>query len=333
MPPSRNRSGRFVKSRSPSRAKSSRAKSSRAKYSRSPYSRSPYSRSRKQTVETLRDVDWKGRGASNTIAVQKSIEQANRLKVPVKSDHLSRLQNFRTQVVSLEYPTCPLSWERHTKSLKQVEDDYGVVWRTADNLFCAPPGLDADSLVPDDVEKKPTAYQLKKEIADLTTSLQHTFDPAAKAKYDTERAAKNAILANMASQRSISSGKQYEMMSKELAKKKKKTNEGHVKSLTEIFVQTGGGEDAAKASAEALLATAEKCVAGDEDGTCSPYSVIDKSSPSGKKTILIPKEVISSATGVDMPWVQALQNWWRRFRASDEAQKELERRKNDARYL
>jgi hypothetical protein len=281
----------------------------------------------------MKDVVWKGRGASNTIAVQKSIEEANRLKIPVKSKHLERLQKFRTQVLNMEYPTCPLAWERHTESVKQVEDEYGVVWRDQDGYYCAPPGLEPDTLVPDEPEKKKTAHELKKEIEELTTTIQHTLDPEARAKYEEKEAEKDAIMSEIASRRQSASREHLIQKKKELAKRKEKEDTAHVKTLSKIYRETGQKKDAAEESAKSLLAVASRCVSGSGGAGCVAYEVVDKSVPGGKKTVYIPEMVMSSDEDEDSVEKLRLQKWWKAYRRASEAKKELERRKKDARYL
>ncbi len=281
----------------------------------------------------MRDVKWRGRGASNTIAVQKSIEQANRLKIPVKSEHLERLQQFRTQVLNMEYPTCPLSWERHTKSVKEVEDDYGVVWRNQDGYYCAPPGLDKDTLVPDDPAQKKSPYELKKEIEELTTNIQHALDPEAKAKYDAEEAKKDAVLSEIATRRSTASREHLALKKKQLAKEKLKRDEEHKKTLSKIYREAGQKKDMADESAKTLMETADRCLAGTGGVGCVKYEVPDKTVPGGKKDVYVPQEVISSEEEEDSLIKMRLQKWWRQTKHADDARKELERRRMYARYL
>lgn len=277
----------------------------------------------------MSDVIWKGRGVSNTLAVQKSIEEANRLKIPVKSRHLERLQKFRTQVLNMEYPTCPLSWERHTDSVKEVEDEYGVVWRDQDGYFCAPPGLSPSTLVPDDPRERKTTHELKKEIDELTGSIQRALDPEARAKYEEEEEEKDRVLSEIASRRSTATREHRALLTKEAAKRKAKADERHIKVLSKIYREAGQKKDAAEESAKGMLATAYRCVEGGGEG-CTPYEVKDRNVPGGKTTVYIPTEIMDDS---DTPEAIRLQTWWRGFKHASDAQKELEKRKKDARYL
>lgn len=281
----------------------------------------------------MKDVVWSGRGASNTLAVQKSIEEANRLKIPVKSKHLERLEKFRTQVLNLEYPTCPLSWERHTESVQSVEDEYGVVWRDQDGYYCAPPGLSPDTLVSDEQKKYKSPHELKKEIEELTGTIQRTLDPDARAKYEQEEDEKDRVMAEISSRRLSASREHLAQKKKEAAKRKAKADETHVKTLSKIYRESGHKNEEAEEKAKSLLASAYTCVSGRGGEGCTPYEVTDKNVVGGKRTVYIPTEVMSSEEDEDLAWKQRLQAWWRAFKKVDDAKKELEKRKNDARYL
>jgi hypothetical protein len=216
----------------------------------------------RQVRAALEDVNWGGRGASNTLAVQKSVEAANRLGIPANREHLARLQKFSTQVLKMEYPSCPLSWERHSRSVKDVEEKYGVVWTDQDGYFCAPPGLSPDTLIPDPEERK-DPVNLRKEINELTRDIKYALDPAAKAaadKISSEIDSKRlTALSAMTTAQNSTHAKKLAKMEAEKTKKENK----HIELLTKIYSKydvslkdVPNAQAIAKGKAQALMASA-----------------------------------------------------------------------------
>jgi hypothetical protein len=281
-------------------------------------------------MDALRDVQWSGRGASNTLAVQKSMERASGMKVPVNQKHLERLQKFSTQVLNMEYPECPLSWQRHTRPVEEVGDQYGVVWRDQDGYFCAPPGLSPDTLVKEEEEKK-SPQNLKKEISDLTKDIQYALDPAKKVKED-------AIQAEIRSRRiqamSLQNQGERAKYLKELEKEEKearKRDDKHVEVLGKIYdrFDATGGDSGAKA--RTLLETAKSCAWGSGGPGCTPITIPDGADKT--KTILVPSEVVTLKGEIATQLQENLQAWWRRYRQSVEKLRKLQERGEVSRYM
>jgi len=323
MARSKSRSGkskRSPKSRSKSRSRSRRTPRK--------YSRSPTARSRKDVGDALRDVQWSGRGASNTLAVQKSIEQANKFNVPVSRKHMERLQKFSSQVLNMEYPECPLSWERHTRPVKEVGDKYGVVWRDQDGYFCAPPGLSPETVYKEE-EKKKSPQNLKKEISDLTKDIQYALDPA-------KKSAEDKIQAEIRSRRiqalSLQNQDERNAYLKELKKEEeeeKKRNDKHVEVLAKIYDRFDAAAGDSKSKAEALLATAKRCTDGTGGNGCKSITVPDGDKT---KTIFVPLSIVTE-NGIASQLQENLQAWWRRYRKSAEKLRQLRARGEVSRYM
>ena len=319
-----------------SRSRSPRRKS---KSRRSPgrrYSRSPKSRSMRQVRSALEEVDWSGRGASNTLAVQKSVEAANQMGIPANREHLARLQKFSTQVLKMEYPSCPLSWERHTRSVKDVEDKYGVVWTDQDGYFCAPPGSSPDTLVPDPEEYK-SPVNLRKEINELTRDIKYALDPAAKAAADkitSEIDSKRlTALAKMTDAQSSAHQKKLAKMEAEKTKKENK----HIELLTKIYskydtslTNVPNRLDVAKSSATQLMETANRCLFDGGGIGCESITVgVGKD----QRTIYVPGSIMSSDNEAYSPLKGNLQEWWRRYRKVSEELIKARKHASESRYI
>jgi hypothetical protein len=290
----------------------------------------------REVRSALEEVDWSGRGASNTLAVQKSVEAANRMGIPANREHLARLQKFSTQVLKMEYPSCPLSWERHTSSVKDVEDKYGVVWTDQDGYFCAPPGLSPDTRVTAPEERK-DPVNLRKEINELTRDIKYALDPVAKAKADriaSEIDSKR--LTALSAMTNAQAAAHEKKLSKMEAEKTKKENK-HIELLTKIYSKYDVGlkdvanrQDVARGKATLLLRTANKCLF--EEGGIGCKEIIVGTGKDQRK-IYVPELIVTPEDAAYSPLVGNLQEWWRRYRKVSEELMKARKHSYESRYL
>lgn len=325
----RSKSRSSKSKRSPKSRRSRSRSGSRSRRTRK-YSRSPSARSRKDVADAMRDVQVYGRGASNTMAVQKSIEQANRFNVPVSRKHMERLQKFSSQVLNMEYPECPLTWERHTRPVKEVGDKYGVVWRDQDGYFCAPPGLSPETVYKEEEKKKKSPQNLKKEISDLTRDIQYALDPEKKAAADK---IESDIRTRRIEAMSLQNQDERAAYLKELEKEKEesdKRDKKHTDVLAKIYnrFDAAGGDPQAKA--EALLKTAKSCAWGTGGPGCTSITVPDGDKT---KTILVPSLIVTAKGEKATALQENLQAWWRRYRQAAEKLRKMQERSEVARYM
>jgi len=281
-------------------------------------------------MDAMSGVQWAGRGASNTLAVQKSIEEANRLNIPASHKHLDRLHKFSTQVLSMEYPECPLSWERHSAPVAEAADERGVVWRDRDGYFCAPPGMSPDTLVKDKVRDPVKSPQmLKKEIGELTRDIQYALDPSKKSKADSIEA---EIRSRRIAAMSLLDKEERGMYEKEEKKEKEKMEKEEKKEkqvLTKIYERFGLNANVRPSvSGGVMFDKAKACAWGTSYVGCDPVEIPD--GPGKTKTIHVPSDIVSENPS---QLQEHLQEWWRRYRKKVEEVLAKRKRAQVSRYV
>lgn len=338
MARSRSSNGRFQKSRSPRRSNKSRSR----KGSRGRYSKSPNSRSMKNVRSAMQDVDWKS-GVSNTRAVIKNMNEATRLNIPASTPHMERLKSYGDQVLNMEYPTCPLGWERHTKSLSKVEKDYGVAWRDQDGYFCAPPGSDSPDTLVATIEDEKARYsksphELRTEIRTLSRDLRHSLNPEEGAKYEAEEEKRYDLMAQISTKQSEAGIKAAQLKSKYTEKENTKQEEKHLKMLEAIYRKRHGIKETAEREAKALLDVARECLSPGAAARPGPDGITkftppDPKNPSQTINVFVPTQVLDHPDGRDSNQKQPLQAWWRSFRSSFVSKFALEERAKMSKYM
>ena len=287
----------------------------------------------------MQDVNWNN-GISNTRAVIKHMNDASRYGIPASSEHLERLKAFENQVLNMEHPTCPLGWERHTQSVKSVEDDYGVAWRDQDGYFCAPPGAGPDETRVSSIEEEKAKYsqsptELRAEIRDLTRSIRSTLDPEFGEKYKEEEAKKFNILAEIQSKQAAAASKAFEQRQKAAQHQVLKDDEHNTKMLEALFKKRLHlRPDLAKAKAVELLEVAKRCLdptQGKGERDCKPILVPDPNKPGQMMQIWVPKIIVDQPDSGDT--LKPFQAWWRKFRKSYISKLEADNLGEHARYM
>lgn len=115
--------------------------------------------------------------------------------MPLSTEHLLRLYQFKNEVMPVKYHTCPVGWKEYKKAEDSAFRAAKVMWMNDKGNYCLPQGQTEGVSAADEVsaisDAPTTLSGLYDEIKDLNEQLQLTLDPeGAEAKKIRDRKSK-----------------------------------------------------------------------------------------------------------------------------------------------